>query len=348
MNKVDYIIIGFGLAGMSFARQLEKQKKTFKIFENNSQQSSKVAGGMYNPVILKRFTPVWDAELQLQLAIPFYEELETLFNSVYIKELNMNRLFSSVEEQNNWFAKCDHPILSKYLVPKVVTKKFNGIESEFGYGEVQGTGRIDAKALLADYQWYLESKGLLESNSFEYDKVQLKDNNVTYKNIQANRIVFCEGYGIKQNPFFNYLPLNEAKGELITIHAPDLEIDFILKSAVFIMPLGNDLYKVGATFNWKDKTNKPSKEGKQELVDKLNKILHCSFNVVDHVAGIRPTVKDRRPLVGVHSKYPQLAILNGLGTRGVMIAPRVSIELFDYLELEKPLRKEIDIKRFDV
>ncbi len=142
------------------------------------------------------------------------------------------------------------------------------------------------------------------------------------------------------------MPLKEAKGELLTIHAPALDIDFLLKSTLFVLPLGNHYYKVGATFNWKDKTSNPSEEGKEELVEKLKKVLTVPYTIINQTAGIRPTVKDRRPLVGVHPEHKQLAVLNGLGTRGVMIAPTVAKNLFNHLEKDEVLDKEIDIKRF--
>jgi len=68
--------------------------------------------------------------------------------------------------------------------------------------------------------------------------------------------------------------------------------------------------------------------------------------VIEHVAGIRPTVKDRRPLVGRHPEYSNIYVLNGLGTRGVMIAPYVAQELYNYIQHDIPLDPEIDIKRF--
>ena len=67
---------------------------------------------------------------------------------------------------------------------------------------------------------------------------------------------------------------------------------------------------------------------------------------MNQTAGIRPTVKDRRPMVGVHSEYKELVVLNGLGTRGVMIAPTVAKNLFNHLEKAEDLDAEIDIKRF--
>ncbi|MEX0362690.1 MAG: FAD-dependent oxidoreductase, partial [Allomuricauda sp.] len=72
----DYLIVGLGLAGISFCETLEKTGKTYHVISDNSQQSSLVAGGMYNPVILKRFTLAWKAKEQLDLAMPFYAQLE--------------------------------------------------------------------------------------------------------------------------------------------------------------------------------------------------------------------------------------------------------------------------------
>jgi len=147
--------------------------------------------------------------------------------------------------------------------------------------------------------------------------------------------------------FFNYLPMREAKGELITIHAPDLKVTYLIKSAIFVLPLGDDLYNVGATFNWTDKTKSPTEDGKNELKLKLSSVINCSYKIVDHIAGIRPTIKDRRPLVGLHHKHKSLAILNGLGTRGVMIAPLMAKKLFQHIENSRVLEKEININRFD-
>ena len=112
------------------------------------------------------------------------------------------------------------------------------------------------------------------------------------------------------------------------------------------MPLGNDFYKVGATFNWSDKTNDPTIAGKQELEEKLKTVINCAYKITDHEAGVRPTTGDRKPLLGVHTENHRLAILNGLGTRGVMIAPLMAKKLYQFLENGEPLDKEIDIKRF--
>ena len=140
--------------------------------------------------------------------------------------------------------------------------------------------------------------------------------------------------------------MREAKGELLVIYAPKLKVDFLIKAAVFVMPLGQGYFKVGATFNWKDKSKLPTEEGKRELIQKLDTVIEVPYKIVEHMAGIRPTVKDRRPLVGRHPKFKNLAILNGLGTRGIMIAPTVANSLYEHLEMGTDLDKEIAIARF--
>jgi len=345
--NVDYIIVGFGLAGLAFAETLEQNNKSFIVFEDSSQNSSLVAGGVYNPVILKRFTPVWDAIDQLKMAIPFYRDLEKKLNKKFDHTFNIQRVFASIEEQNNWFTACDKTFFTEYMVPEVIQNNNEHIDAPFGFGKLINTGKINTQVLLKEYKKYLANKDVIQFEQFEYALLKIDDHSVSYKDINAKYIVFCEGFGVKKNPYFNNIPLREAKGELLTIHAPDLKIDYLLKSSVFIMPLGNDHYKVGATFNWIDKTLLPTEEGKNELLIKLEKVITTDFEVVDQVAGIRPTVKDRRPILGKHHHHKQLAILNGLGTRGVMLAPKMAKLLFSYLENEISLSKDIDIGRFD-
>ena len=300
MNNVDYLIVGSGLAGILFAEVLTRQHKTFLIIDDASQQSSVVAGGLYNPVILKRFTGVWKAKEQLDIAMPIYERLE---NSLGIKldhKISVKRLFNSIQEQNNWFLAADKPNLSKFLSHKIITNDNSSIKADFGFGTVLRTGRIDTSLLVQAYKEELDKKGLLFDESFNYNLLDHHQDHLNYNKIKTKHVVFAEGFGLKNSPYFNHLPLNGTKGELITIFAPDLKIDYVLKSSVFLIPIGNDYYLVGATYEWEDKTNAITQKAKSELISKLTKFIKCDFDIVNQVAGIRPTVKDRRPLVGRH------------------------------------------------
>ncbi|WP_422349091.1 NAD(P)/FAD-dependent oxidoreductase [Flagellimonas sp.] len=342
----DYLIVGLGLAGISFCETLEKAGKTYYVISDNSQQSSLVAGGMYNPVILKRFTLAWKAKEQLDLAMPFYTALEQKLGVKLDYRQRLLRKFASIEEQNLWFEAVDKPGLENFMFTTIQQNKNPSLDAPYGFGEVLYTGRIDTAALLATYTEYLNKNGVLQLSTFDFAHFNASSDHVSYKTIKAKQIVFCEGYGLKNNPFFQYLPLNGTKGELLTIKTPDYKEENVIKSGVFTIPMGNDLYRVGATYKWKDKTNAPTEEAKSELLEKLKTFLKCDFEIVDHVAGIRPTVVDRRPLVGQHPEHKNLYVLNGFGSRGVMIAPYAAGQLFNHIEKGANLDSEINIERF--
>jgi glycine oxidase len=345
VKEVEYIIVGNGLAGIAFCEQLRAAKKDFIVFDNKSQQSSSVAAGLYNPVILKRFTKVWNAKAQLTLAIPKYKVLEQLLDVKLDYQLPVYRRFMSVEEQNDWFTASDKPVLEEYLSTTLVKNTNDDIHADFGFGEVLHSGRIDTSQLVKSYRNYLLEVEKLEVNGFQYELLKIESEYIQYKDIRATYIVFAEGYGVSKNPFFNYLPLNGTKGEMLTIEAPDLKMEFIMKSSVFIVPLGHDLFWIGATYERQDKTHSITESAKEQLVDKLRQIIKCDFKIVKQVAGIRPTTKDRRPLVGAHPEHKNIFVLNGLGTRGVMISPYVAEQLFNHIEIGEQLDPEIDIKR---
>lgn len=342
----DYIIVGSGLASIMFAEQLRLHNKSFIVISNRSQQASVVASGLYNPVVLKRFTATWNAAAHLDSAIPKYVELEQLLGHKLDHVLPIHRVFNSVKEQNNWFLACDKPVLTNFLNPEIIPNTNSAVKAPFGFGAVNFTGRIDTQLLIESYREFLLKRNQYIEETFEY--TDLKDNRegVEYRTLKARKIVFTEGFGVHKNPYFKYLPLEGTKGELITIHAPTLKLVVILKSSIFVIPMGEDHYLVGSTYEWTDKTNEPTQKSKIELIEKLERLIGCDYEIVDQRAGIRPTVVDRRPLVGQHPSHKNMHVLNGLGTRGVLVAPSMAKALYDSIEKGASLPAEIDISRF--
>lgn len=344
---IDYLIVGAGMAGLSFAELCLQNDKSFKVIENYSTNASRIAGGLYNPVILKRFSEVWKAKEQLKFVLPFLRGIEKKLDIQFDFKIPIYRKFASIEEQNNWFQAADKPNLSPFLSTKIIHKQYQSISSEFGFGEVLHTGYVEIATFVDAYISFLTQSELFVNKTFNYNSIQFKSDHIEYLGETFKHIIFAEGYGIKNNPFFNYLPLDGTKGELLIIKAPNLNLDVVLKSSIFILPLGNDMFKVGATYNWIDKDSLPTEEGKNELISNLKELIDCDFQIVKHFAGIRPTVKDRRPLVGTHHLYRNFHILNGLGTRGVMLGPWLAKALFENIENGISLDSNIDINRFD-
>ncbi|TRO67122.1 NAD(P)/FAD-dependent oxidoreductase [Christiangramia sabulilitoris] len=343
---LDHILVGLGLSGLAVAEELEKRGRDYVVFEDNSQSSSYVAGGIFNPVILKRFTAAWNAAEQMKTALPFYEHLEKKLGVHFVHKWNIYRRFHSVEEQNDWFVATDKPGVAPFLDPELKRNKNPNLDAGHALGKVLHTGNIDTELLLDNYRAHLAKNGLLKNERFDHAALVIDNDKFSYKGLASKNIIFCEGFGLKKNPYFSYLPLRGNKGEYITIRSKELKLDFAVKSSVFLMPLGNDLYKAGATYDHEDKTPVPTEKARLRLINELRKFIKCDFEVVDQVAGIRPATADRKPLVGEHPEISNMYCCNGFGSRGVLIAPNVSLALLDHIENDMDLDTEVDLRRF--
>jgi len=343
----DFIIVGAGLAGISFAETAIVNNKSFVVISDNSQNSSRVAAGLYNPVILKRFSLPQDAAVHLEFMGPFYQRIQERLKITFDFPLPVYRKFASVEEQNDWFQASDKPVLESFLFPEIFYKEYKNLPAPFGFGKVLHTGYVDTLALVEAYQSFLKSlNDVFITETFDYSELVIHESHISYNGIDAKHIIFAEGFGIHSNPYFKHLPLDGTKGELLLIKAPDLNLDVAVNASIFILPVEKDIYKVGATYEWYDKTSIPTVEGKKELVEKLNELITCNYQILEHLAGIRPTVKDRKPLIGTHPQYKRIHLLNGLGTRGVMLGPSMAKELYDSIVSGKSVRREVGLHRF--
>lgn len=343
---LDYIIVGLGLSGVSLCERLEEKNLSFRVFESGIQNASIVAAGLINPVILKRFTLAWKADEQLEIAIPFYKNIEEKLRVKLFYPRNIYRKFNSAEEQNNWFLAADKPGLSDFLNTELMPELNPCIKSDFGFGEVLHTGTVNTELMISEYGSYLRNQDKISFENFDYDVLNIEEDHLEYKGLKAKKIIFCEGFGLKNNPFFNYLPLAGNKGEYITIYSEELQLNEIVKASVFIIPIGNNLYRVGATYNNHDNSPDPTTDAREELISKLSAIISCKFDVVDQVAGIRPASKDRRPMAGQHPEYKNLYCCNGFGSRGMLISPMLSEEMLQLTETGKPLPAQLDLSRF--
>jgi len=316
------------------------------VIDGPQPAASKVAGGVVNPVVLKRFTPIWNLPQFFEAALPFYTMMADRIGVNFLQEVSLLRVLNSVEEQNDWLVASDKRSLSSFLSAEVFKNSNPNVLAPFGYGGVKEVFQINTPLLLDAYRTDLIQKEQLLSESFEYEALQLDAaTGIEYKNYRARKLVFAEGAGAIHNPLFSLDCLIPKKGEYIVFKSAELNLDAILKGPIFIIPLGNHLYKAGATFDHHGKSPEITETGKLQLETAVRKLIHCPFEVVDQMAGMRPTVKDRRPLLGT-IEHPSVLFYNGLGTRGLGMAPLLSQQLYDYAENDTPLPSEVNITRF--
>ena len=194
-------------------------------------------------------------------------------------------------------------------------------------------------------QKIFEEKDIISEEQFDYNQLMVSDVGVNYKEIEAENIIFCEGFKINQNPYFNYVPLSPTKGELLVIKTKDLP-NCILSQGCFVMPIGNDKYVLGSTYDRDNINQEITKAGKQQLIEKLNMIGNFDFEIIEHRAGVRPTTHDRRPVLGTHPKHSNIHVFNGLGSKGVMLAPHFAGELIEHITKGVQLNEEVSVSRF--
>lgn len=339
----DVLIVGFGLAGWALTKALQKQGLSFVVFDPlSSCSSSRVATGIYNPVVLKRFRAVWQAKTLMETSLPFYYQYK--YKGLH-NPMSIFRVFSSVAEQNNWSVAADNPELSHYIGAKTSTLNTH-VKSPFGLGEVQHTGWVNTNALLDIEEQKLESGGCFVREKFNYQELSLSQGGVSYKDWNATHVIFAEGIAVKGNPWFSGLPIIPNKGEWLVISCKGLHLDCMVKGSVFIVPLGNDIYRVGATYQREFEHDLPTTEGKQWLISQFKKLVALPFKVLYHGAGFRPTTPDRRPIVGHSPKHNSLWCLNGLGSRGVLWAPYLATLLVSELYGSDKIPDTLHSRRF--
>lgn len=346
MKKVDTIIVGMGIAGVCFAETLRQNKKTFHAIDNKNIGSSKIAAGIFNPTVLKRYNMTWKGKEFYENAIIFFKKIEKKYEKKIIFRHDILKVFSSFSDQNNWTVASNKPQLNEFLEGKLYTKKIKGLITEYGYGLVKKCGRISTVNLINEFK--NNFKGSCHNEHFDYKKLYFDSKKIVYKNIIAKNIIFCEGYGIVNNPLFKNLPVRGSKGEFLIVKIPGFSLNKIIKkSSIFVMPLENEFYWVGATYDNSDKKNRPTQLKRRSLIEKLESIIMIPYEVAEHNAGIRPSTIDRRPIIGSHPNYKNIYVFNGLGSRGILLAPTLSSWLYNHIYKSLTISQEVDIKRFN-
>jgi glycine/D-amino acid oxidase-like deaminating enzyme len=344
---VDYIIVGQGIAGTCMAfRLIEAGYRVLVIDKFQPFSSTRVAAGIMNPVTGRKLVKSWLAEELLSEAGTFYRGLEALLDIKIYHPIPIYRVFASVIEQNQWFERGEeldhHNFLSDVVYPN-----WSSLPTPFGMGIIKQGAWVNTTILIDAFRQWLKQQSALLEESFNPLQIQFEPE-LSYNGITAKGIIFCEGPNAIHNPYFKYLPFNLAKGEVLKVKSDGLtDLDGLVSKNGFVLPLGNGVFNVGATYKWNDYEFDISEDAFIELADKWSKITDAPFELIEQKAGIRPTVKDRKPFIGVHPFHPNLYIFNGMGTKGISLAPFFSKLFLDALEEKVSLPDDVNIARYE-
>jgi glycine/D-amino acid oxidase-like deaminating enzyme len=243
---------------------------------------------------------------------------------------------------------------------------------ELGYGIIRPCYLVDLPGLLDAWRKRLRLKGALIEEKLRATSCELRaDGRVRYDDISARMIVFCDGVAGAENPFFSKLPFAPNKGEALIIEASGLGAASselrassdeqhagtspatrdhpvpIFKKGISLVPWKEGMYWVGSSYEWDFKEPGPTEIFRKRTEAILSEWLKKPFRVVDHIASVRPATLERRPFVGLHPLYPQVAILNGMGTKGCSLAPYFARQLVDFIKHGHPIQADADVRRFE-
>ena len=345
-RKIDYILVGQGLAGTLLAYFLLRENKSIVIFDKGHKEaSSHIAAGLMNPVTGRRFVKSWQYDTFFEYAEQTYLEIGKKLNHSFYQPQIIWRALVNPGEENDWQARMGEEGYQNYLLEGYPGDWVKQFQSVYGWGKVQMAAQVNLPQLITKFRQIFQQQKILYPESFDYQGLKIETDRVQYKNYQASRVLFCEGSGVIHNPWFSHLPFVPSKGEVLIVKIPDLYTTNIIKHKSFLIPLGNNHYWVGSNYEWEDLTFRPTVIGRNKLISNLQKTLSIPFEVVDHLAAIRPTVKDRRPLIGAHPDYPGLFLFNGLGTKGASLGPFWADHIVEHLVNGAPLSEEVDLLR---
>ena len=345
MKKI--LIVGQGIAGTVLAWTLQGLGQDVYVIDAQDHQTlsaSQVAAGIINPVTGKRFAKSWMFETLFAHARTCYLQLETQLDVPIWQDLCIERMLYQPEELNNWSLRSHAPEFSDFIGDATSMAHWkNFAKSDHLFGRIHHAARVRFETLLPVFREKWLNVGKLIEQKFDYQDIEKFT-------LDFDLVLFCEGYRGSSNPLFQHLAWNITKGEAfhITLKTDQpLPTSEVLKKGVLIAPIQSGQYWVGSTNEWKYKDSLPSTAGRIWLEENLDDMLATPYVLETHLAAIRPTVKDRRPLIGLHPAFPKIGIFNGLGTKGALLAPYWAHHFAQHLLKGTALDPQVDIQRFD-
>lgn len=346
--QVDYLIIGQGICGTLLSWFLHKEGKTFLIIDdNNEKASSRIAAGIINPVTGRRYAYTWMIGEVMPFAVQTYQDLESYLDRKLVFEKGIIDFFPSPQMRMAFIDRLTEN--DTYLHSFPDQNHFNSyFNYDFGCGEIRPAYMINLQPLLSLWRKKLDELNAVKEEKFDPNNLKAEKDFISYQNIAAEKIIFCDGVNGANNPWFRLLPYAPNKGEVLIIECKGLTNEHIFKKGLSLVPLPEDgTYWVGSNYQWEFENDQPSQQFYQHATSVLNGWLKKPYRVLSHKASVRPATLERRPFVGFHPLFPSVGILNGMGTKGTSLAPFFAHQLTQHLVYDFPLAPEADVHRFN-
>lgn len=345
MKKVDVIIVGQGIAGTVLAFSCLQNGLSVHIIDSGkTDNASRAAAGLYNPVTGRKMVKTWLADELFSYLIDFYSDHEKFLDSQFLFPTPIYRPFINVEEQNDWLGNSSNPQYQPFIQSvETKSKNIHEILDPFGGLVLDKCGYLDLPVFLDSARTYFSSKGIYQMELFDINKMKTEEDYLAYGDIVGERVIFCEGTDVERNPFWSHLKFRPVKGEVMDIETEKIP-NLIVNRGVFMIPKEGYI-RVGSTYDNKDLSKEVTVKGINSLKEKLEKIFKGEYRIIRSWAGIRPATYDRRPFIGFHPENKKVGIFNGFGAKGVSLAPFFAKLFVENIMSGKALPAEVSVDR---
>lgn len=342
------IIVGHGIAGALLGHFMEQAGQTCCYFDAPAQTAAtQVAAGIINPITGRRYVKAWRVDDLLPFAQQTYRQLEADLGISFYHPRPLIRSLFDRGEDNDWQARQLDPDFAGYFQhPPQVGNIPDITQPVFGYFQPGQCAQVNVGVLANALRARREQSGCFRAEAFDYAQLEVMPHGVRYGDIEADRVVFCEGWRNRHNPYFDAAPFQGNKGQVLLIRLPEARLEAMFKHRLFVVPLEDDLYWVGSTSENRFDDDAPTTQGADYLHARLAEVLATPYEVVAHQSAVRPTVRDRRPVLGRSPEHPPLWLFNGLGTKGASLAPYWAHHLAQHILHGQPLDEGVDLGRF--
>ena len=329
----EFVIVGQGLAGTALAWSLLRRGRGVRVVDRERGGCSRLAAGLVTPVTGKRLAKSWRWDELYPAAVAFYRAAEADTGAPFFHQRPAVRLFANEAERDE-FRRREGTILRGLVRPERYTNA-EWFAAPFGGFEMPHAARLDVPSYLDASREHFRARG-----AYLAAEVDPRDA------FDAATVILCRGFALDSDPWFGGIRFNAAKGEILTVRIPGLADERVVHRGVWLMPVGDEVFRVGSTYAWEPLDERPTPEGRAEIEAKLRAFLRLPFEVLDHRAAVRPVIDAGFPVLGRHPERPQLAYFNGLGSKGALLAPFFADQLAAHLCGEGEIEDAVNVARF--
>lgn len=316
MPHFDRAVVGSGLAGAALAWQWRLRGRTVLLIDRGDAVTpSRVAAGLITPITGKRLAIDPNFDSLLAAAEQLYTHVERIIGTKLLHRDGAVRILKDDAEAARYTQRRERMLRGRTEPATLDTQVFH---APFGAFAMTQALRLDVYGFLDATRRAFEKDGAFRQAAYPACDPGIRP------------LVIATGIAAARDGTLPAQRFEPARGDILTVHIPGLHESRVVHRGIWLVQVGPQLYRVGATYDWATLSDTPSAAGRAELESRLRECLKLPFDVLQHDAAVRPISRSRQPIA--EPIAPGIWAFNGLGSRGTLLAPWHAARLIEQIE----------------